>query len=167
MPDATSTSTSTATPTPTPNPNATANPTANPTPNAPPPAPVTAAVMKTPAGEQPLSREGITMVDPGVAFRLEVAAHLTDGRLSLHDEQDAMVASSGTTEAGDGWTRYELVPDEPLRAGSAYALRLEGAAAREAHDPAGKAYAPVVLKLRTTGVRPPAAKAKAKRSRRR
>jgi hypothetical protein len=115
--------------------------------------------------DQPLARDGVTLIDPEAWFRVEVAAHLTDGRLALHDEQDAMVASSGTTEAGDGWTKYQLRPDDALRPGTTYVLRLDGAAAREAHDAAGKAYTPVVLKLKTTGER--AAPAKKKRARHR
>ncbi len=173
-PAPTTTPTSTPAPTTTSTSTSTSSSTSPSPPTSPPPAalPISAAVVKTAAGEEPLSRDGVTMIEPGAAFRVEVAVHLTDGRLSIHDEQDAMVASSGTTEVGDTWTRYELAPDEPLRPGSSYALRLDGAQAREAHDPAGKAYAPAVLKLRTTGVHPPPpptakAKAKVKRGKRR
>jgi len=113
-----------------------------------------------------MARDGTTLVDPVSSFRLDVGAHLTDGRLALHDEQDAMIASSGTTEVGSSWTRYRLVPDEPLRPGSDYVLLLDGTVTREAHDPSGRAYAPVAVKLKTTGERP-AAPVKKKRGKRR
>jgi hypothetical protein len=146
-------------------------PTASPTPEdagnaAPPAVPLTATVVVVAGQELPIPRDGTALVDPAAAFRVEVGAHLTDGRLALHDEQDAMVASSGTTEVGPSWTRYRLVPDEPLRSGTAYVLRVDGTEAREAHDPAGRAYAPVTLKLKTTGERP-AAPVKKKRGKRR
>jgi hypothetical protein len=114
----------------------------------------------------PLQRDGVTTIDPAAAFQVEVAAHLADGRLALHDEADAMVASTGTTELGENLTRYRLVPDAPLRPGSRYTLRLDGAVAREAHGSDGRAYAPVVLKVQTTGQRPAVAPKKRHRSRR-
>ena len=111
-----------------------------------------------------MARDGSTTLDPDAAFRVEIPVHLTDGRMALHDEQDAMVASSGTTEIGASWTRYRLVPEVPLRPGTSYALWVDGAITREAHDPSGRAYGPVVLRLKTTGVRP-ATPAKKKRGR--
>jgi hypothetical protein len=134
----------------------TSTPTSTPSPS---PLPISAAVAKAGAAEQPIVRDGVTTIDPASAFRVEVAAHLVDGRLSIHDEQDAMVASSGTTEVGETWTRFEITPDEPLRPGSSFALRVDGAAEREAHDRSGKPYAPAVMKLKTTGERPPPQKA--------
>jgi hypothetical protein len=179
--DATAPTSASATPSPTPTATASANSTSTPAANATPtanagsppagsrpgsPVPISAAVAVIAGHDQPLVPDGVTLIDPGAAFRVEVAAHLTDGRLALHDEQDAMVASSGTTEAGDGWTKYQLRPDEPLRPGSSYVLRLDGAAAREAHDAAGKAYAPFVLKLKTSGERTAPARKKHRRQRR-
>src|SRR3990172_6735862 len=49
---------------------------------------------------RPLAPDPLPSVDPPPSFRLEAAAHLTDGRLALLDEQDAMVASSGAAEMG-------------------------------------------------------------------
>ncbi len=135
-------------------------------PATPAPAPVTAALATTSGQDQPLALDGVTLVDPGSSFRVEVGAQLTDGRLALHDEQDAMVPSTGTAEIGTSWTRYRLVPDGPLRAGSSYTLRVDGASSREAHDPAGRPYAPVIIELKTTGDRP-AAPPPRKRARRR
>lgn len=131
------------------------------------PAPLSAAVAVVGGQDLPIDPGGGALVDPGASFRVELAVPLTDGRLALHDEQDAMVASSGTSEVGASWTRYRLVPDEPLRPGTSYALRVDGAAAREVHDPGGRAYAPVVLKLKTTGERPPPAPARKHRGKRR
>ncbi len=118
--------------------------------------PLSAAVAIVGGREIPIARDGSTSVDPAAAFRVEIAVHLADGRMALHDEQDAMVASSGTTEIGASWTSYRLVPEEPLRPGTSYALWIDGAVTREAHDPSGRAYGPVVLKLKTTGERPAA-----------
>ncbi|MFL5264266.1 MAG: hypothetical protein ACJ79R_05305 [Anaeromyxobacteraceae bacterium] len=178
-----STPPSTQTPTPTPTQTPTSTPTSTPTPTtstppttavpepkapAPPsPLPITAAVASSSGQDLPLSRDDLTLVDPGAAFRIEVAAHVADGRLALHDEQDAMVASTGTTELGATWTKYQLVPVEPLRPGTRYALHLDGATTREPHDQGGRAFAPLVVKLKTTGDRPAAPKkAQAKRRRR-
>jgi len=131
------------------------------------PAPLTAAVAVAEGEERPLALDALTSVDSRSSFRLEVAAHLTDGRLALLDEQDAMVASSGAAEMGGASTRYQLTPDEPLSPGASYTLRLDGSASRDAHDPAGRAFTPVRLQLRVEGERPPAPAAKRHRSRRR
>ena len=133
---------------------------------APEPAPVAAAVARVGTQEAPLQRGGVTTIDPGAAFELTVPVHLADGRLALHDEADAMVASTGTTELGENTSRYRLVPDEPLRPGSRYALRLDGAVTREPHGSDGRAYAPVVLQLQTSGERPAAASRKKRGPRR-
>ncbi len=113
----------------------------------------------------PLARDDVTLVDPGSSFRVEVQARIDDARLVLLDEQDAMVPVQGTAEVAPT-TRFTLAPSEPLRPGSSYTLRLEGAARREAHDADGRAYLPAALRLRTTGERPPPAK-RSKRGRKR
>lgn len=134
-------------------------------PAAPAPLPVTGALARVGALEVPVAREAVTTVDPGSAFELALAVRLADGRLSLRDEADAMVASTATTELSEGATRYRLVPDEPLRPGSRYALHLDGAVTREPHGDDGAAYAPAVYQLKTSGERP-AAPARKKRTRR-
>ncbi|HYS80920.1 MAG TPA: hypothetical protein VEM76_09425 [Anaeromyxobacteraceae bacterium] len=134
----------------------TATPTPPPTPP-PPPAmvPVTLAVAVMGSVEVPLARDGVTPVDPAASYRVEIAAHLVDGRLSLHDAQDAMVASTGTAEVGGEVTRYRLMPVEPLQPASSYTLVVDGAVTREAHDAGGRAYGPFLAKLGTTGEKPP------------
>jgi hypothetical protein len=108
-------------------------------------------------------------VDPGATFRVEIAAQLEDARLVLLDEQHAMVPARGTTDLGP-ITRFMLTPEPPLKPGTAYALRVDGAVGRDIHDHEGNAYAPVVLQLKTTGERPlpvtPAKKVSRRRGRR-
>jgi hypothetical protein len=114
-----------------------------------------------------LPQDGTALVDPVAAFRVDVAVRLTDGRFALHDGVDAMVTSTGTTEVGASWTHYQLTPGEPLQPGTAYVLLLDGAVTREPHDASGRAYLPLVVKIKTTGDRPPrpAARKHAKRRR--
>jgi hypothetical protein len=113
----------------------------------------------------PLSRDAVTAVDPSARFRLEVGARLSLARLSLLDGQDAMVPSDGTTEA-TATTRFTLAPSAPLRPGSSYTLRLEGAEGRLLMGQGGGTWEPVSLALRTTGAAPaPQRKAKRRRGR--
>ncbi len=60
-----------------------------------------------------------------------------------------MVPVQGTVELATT-TRFALAPSEPLRPGSSYTLRLEGATRREAHDSDGRAYLPAALRLGET-----------------
>lgn len=95
-----------------------------------------------------------TVVDPGAHFRLDLVVPSSDARLALLDANDALVAAAGTHEVG-ATTRLTLAPSEPLRPGSRYTLRLDGAATREFHDGAGKAYAPAALAVLVAGTPPP------------
>jgi hypothetical protein len=114
---------------------------------------------------RPLSRDSVTAIDPSARFRLEVAARLPEARLSLLDAQDAMVPCDGTTEASAS-TRFALTPAAPLRAGSSYTLRLDGAGGRLVRAEDGRSFEPVSLALRTSGETPaPPRKAKRRRSR--
>jgi hypothetical protein len=113
----------------------------------------------------PLVLDQVTLVDPGSTFRVEAQVRI-DARLLLLDEQDAMVPVQGTTELATV-TRFTLAPSEPLRPGSSYTLRLEGATSRETHDADGRAYLPAVLRLRTTGERPAVVTKKPKRGKKR
>lgn len=126
---------------------------------------LTAEAVLPDGSARALSREGVTAIDPSARFRLEVAARLLEARLSLLDAQDAMVASDGTTEASAS-TRFALTPAAPLRAGSSYTLRLDGAGGRLLRAEDGRSFEPVSLSLRTSGETPaPPRKAKRRRSR--
>jgi hypothetical protein len=111
----------------------------------------------------PLVHDGVTTVAPSARFRVEVLARLADARLSLLDAQDAMVAGDDTVEA-TATTRFTLAPTAPLRPGSSYTLRLEGAEGRLLRAEDGGAYEPVSLAMRTPGAAP-ARKAKRRRGR--
>jgi len=116
------------------------------------PVPLLSVVAVVGGKDISMPRSGAALIDPSASFRVEVAVPLTDGRLALHDERDAMVASTGTAEVGGSYTRYHLVPEQ-LLPGTAYALRLDGAATHETHDVIGRAYQPVLLRFRTRGER--------------
>ncbi|HEU4385780.1 MAG TPA: hypothetical protein VFR85_20005, partial [Anaeromyxobacteraceae bacterium] len=85
-------------------------------------------------------------------------------RLSLLDGQDALVPAEAALEAA-ATTRFMLAPAAPLRPGSSYALRLEGAEGRLLVAEDGQSYEPLTLVLRTSGTAP-VPQRKAKRSRR-
>ncbi len=72
----------------------------------------------------------------------------------LVDVREDLVSATGTRELGEG-TRLTLVPAAQLTPGSRYALRLDGAADRELHDEAGRAFGPVTLPILAAGIPPP------------
>jgi hypothetical protein len=119
--------------------------------------PVSLASALGSTGEVALVPQVPSVIDPAAAFRVEIGARLDDARLVLLDEQEALVPTQGTVELG-AVTRFTLKPDQPLRPGSSYTLRLDGAAIREIHGENGP-YAPVSFQLKTTGERPPPASA--------
>jgi hypothetical protein len=116
--------------------------------------PLTAAAAFASGREQPLERGAITVVEVSSHFAVEVAVALQDARLSLLDADGAMVAAAGGAEIGGKRTRFTLAPEEPLVTGSEYALRLDGALRRTAHDPEGRPYAPATWPLLTAGEKP-------------
>jgi hypothetical protein len=95
------------------------------------------------------------VVDPAVQFQVEVAVPLVDARLALLDSADAMIAAVESHEIGASWSRFTLAPDAPLRPGSSYSLRLDGAAEREAHDSEGRTYQITAWDVRIAGEPPP------------
>jgi hypothetical protein len=111
------------------------------------------AVAVDPTGPIPLSLEDETVVDPAAVFRVELAAEIADGRILLLDAADAIVPASGTREVG-ATTRFTLTPAAPLVPGSRYLLRLDGARARELEDVAGRALAPLSLRVLVAGEPP-------------
>jgi hypothetical protein len=118
------------------------------------PLPVRTAIAMVAEREVALAGEAAPLVDPAVSFRVEVGVPLADGRLTLRDEQDAMVPAAGSTEVGASWTRYRLTPEVPLRPGSTYRLLLDGSSTHSPHDAAGRAFRPLALTVRTAGERP-------------
>jgi hypothetical protein len=138
-----------------------------------PPVPLVGAVAVQPAAqvpgtaaEAPLRRDGESEVEAGATFRVEAAVPLADARLALYDAQGALVAADGKAEISSAGSWFTLAPSEPLRPGSSYVLRLEGAADREIRDLGGRRYRPLTFTLRATGEaprEPPPRKGKARR----
>jgi hypothetical protein len=124
-----------------------------------PPVPLVAAVAAAPGaalaagaqGEAPLRRDGESVVDPSASFRVEAGVPLADARLALYDAEEALVAAEGIAEIGSAGSRFTLSPALPLRPGTTYVLRLEGAAEREIRDLSGRRYRPLAFRLRTSG----------------
>ncbi len=114
----------------------------------------------------PLARDALTIIDTRAEFHVSTAQPIVDGRLALLDEQEAAIPSVGTVEIG-GQSRFTLVPKAPLVPGTAYTLRLDGAASRDLHDASGAAYSPLSLRLKSAGEKPPPPPKKRVRSRRR
>jgi hypothetical protein len=138
-----------------------------------PPVPLVAAVASQPAAgmpgtsaDAPLRRDGESLVEPTATYRVEAGVPLADARLSLYDAQEALVAAAGLAEIGSAGSRFTLSPSSPLRTGSSYVLRLEGAADREIHDLAGRRYRPLTFVLKTSGEPPRDPEPKKRRSRR-
>lgn len=122
-----------------------------------PPLPLVAAVAldRAPAPgaspEAPLRRDGESLVDPSVAFRVEAAVPLADARLALYDAQEALVPAEGLAEIGSAGSRLSLTPSLPLRPGSSYVLRLEGASEPQVRDLSGRRYRALTFTIRTSG----------------
>jgi hypothetical protein len=140
--------------------------------NARPPSPSATAILRSavavePAARVPLTPGGEVVVHPGASFEVELSARVSDARLVLVDARDDLVPASATREVGAG-TRLTLTPAAALVPASRYALRLDGAADRELHDDAGRAFAAVTLPLLAAGAPPPPEpKRPAKKKRRR
>jgi hypothetical protein len=66
-----------------------------------------------------------------------------------------------------GTSRHALTPAAPLRPGSGYTLRLDGALGREIHDAEGRAFLPASFPLRAAGDPPSPTPARKNRGKRR
>lgn len=128
-------------------------------PAAPRPLPVFAVQAIEPSGPVALRPAEESLVDASAHFRVEVPLPLPDARVVLLDAGDALVPTSGVREVGDA-TAFELTPSAPLRPGSRYHLRIEGADGRTLRDRAGAHYAPVSVKLLVAGTPAPPEPAK-------
>lgn len=102
-----------------------------------------------------LGRDGESLVAPEASFRVDVAAAVAEARLALYDAQDVLVAGAEQAEVGTGSTRLLFTPARPLRPGSRYTLRLEGAATRELVTLGGQRHRGHAFAIRTSG-EPPA-----------
>lgn len=131
---------------------------------------LSAQAEATGRGEGParLLRDGEALVPAASRFTVEAGVPLADARLVLYDGQEALVEAEGSAEIGSASSRYALAPVRPLRPGSRYVLRLEGAASREIHDLAGHSYRPLSFPIQVAGQPPaePALKKVKKRKRR-
>ena len=125
--------------------------------------PLAGALASRPGGTTPLGPDGVADVDPSATFEVRVGARVPAARMLLLDAQDAIVASSSSTEIGPE-SVFRLSPAEPLRSGSSYVLRLEGLHSRAVLDADGHSYGPLSLRLRVTGD-PPAAPGRRSRKR--
>lgn len=135
-------------------------------PEAAPTVPLVAAVSVLGAAETPLRRDGESSVDPAATFRVLAGAPLADARLALYDAQEALVEAEERAEIGSEVSRYTLAPSRPLRPGSRYVLRLEGASDRRIHDLGGRSFLPLSFAIATTGDPPSAAPVRKKAKRR-
>jgi hypothetical protein len=124
-----------------------------------------AAVAVEPAARLALAPGAETVVHPIATFEVELSARAPDARLVLVDAREDLVPSTATRELSAG-TRLTLAPAAPLVPGSRYALRLDGASARDLHDDAGRAFGAVTLPLLAAGVPPPPPKKTARQRKR-
>lgn len=99
------------------------------------------------AGEQ-------VTVDPGATFRVTLKGTFPGARLSLLDGADAMVPGAGAREAGPA-TTVTFQPAAPLKPGSSYRLRIDGATTRELQAADGTTRGPVELAVLAAGEPPP------------
>jgi len=108
----------------------------------------------------------VAAVDPASTFEVRVASPVRGARLVLLDPQDLLVPATVESEVGPSGSRFTLVPQEPLRPGGAYLLRLEGIDGRLVRSAGDGTFEPLALPLRISGTPPPRAppkKAKKKR----
>ncbi len=137
-----------------------------PVPAVPAPLPVLSAVARAPGVSVSLAANAATSVEPTSSFEVRVGAPLRSARLVLLDAQDAMVPSVSDIEIGSE-TVVTLVPDDVLRPGSTYLLRVEGISGRLLASDGGKSFEPAGFPLQTTGTAPPKAPPKKSGKRRR
>jgi hypothetical protein len=124
-------------------------------PTAPLPAlPVVWAEARASDGASALQAEGITAVARDSTFEVAVGVRAPEARLQLLDAKDAVVPSSGSTLVADE-TRFRLAPDEPLRPGAEYSLRLEGLRASGVASSDGRTFQPLALRVRVAGAAAP------------
>jgi hypothetical protein len=114
---------------------------------------VTAAEARVPGAGVPLTAGLRTTVEPVSTFEVRTSVPVRGARLVLFDAQDAMVPSASDIEVG-AESRFTLVPEEPLRPGSAYVLRREGISGRLVPADGGRSFEPATFPLETSGSPP-------------
>lgn len=122
-----------------------------------PPAPlveVLEAQALVPGAATPLRSGEQVTVDPGATFRITLKGTYPGARLALLDGADAMVAGAGAREAGTT-TTVTFQPAAPLKPGSSYRLRIDGATTRELQAADGTARGPVEFAVLAAGEPPP------------
>jgi hypothetical protein len=116
--------------------------------------PVARAEARASEGSSALRVERITPIARDSIFEVAVSVRAPEARLQLLDARDAVVPSSGSTVVAEE-TRFSLAPDEPLRPGAEYSLRLEGLRASAVTTADGRTFQPLALRLRVVGATPP------------
>jgi hypothetical protein len=118
--------------------------------------PLAGAEARWTGGAAPLATGSSEPADPSAYFEVRLTAPVRGARLVLLDSQDVLVPATVDAEVGPA-SRFTLAPLEPLRAGGAYTLRLEGVAGRLVDSGDGRAFEPLVLPIRVSGTPPPRA----------
>jgi hypothetical protein len=131
----------------------------------PPPVEVTESLALIVGATEPIRPGLLVTIDPGATFRVVLKGRFPEARLSLLDQGDAMVAGSGGREAATT-TTVTFQPAAPLRPGSLYRLRLDGAATRELRSADGRVWSPVQFDLLAAG-EPPEPKPRPRKTKRR
>ena len=135
-------------------------------PGPPPAMPLLAAEARVGDAAIALAPGPASTVEPGSRFEVRIATRVRDARLVLLDAQDLLVPATVEAEIGASGSRFTLLPQEPLRPGGAYLLRLEGLDGRLVRSGADGSFEPLAIPLRVSGTppsRPPPKKAKKKR----
>ena len=114
------------------------------------PVPLQEAVALVPGASTTLAAGTQTTVDPAATFRVVLQGTFPDARLSILDPGDAMLPAGGAREVGPT-TTLTLQPSAPLRPGTAYRLRVDGATTREVKAKDGTPRTPVELPLLAAG----------------
>jgi hypothetical protein len=130
------------------------------------PVPLTSAEARVGQTSTALAPGATNGIEPDSTFEIRASAGLRDARLVLLDSQDLLVPATVESEISSAASRFTLVPQEPLRAGSSYLLRLEGVGGRLIRSASDGSYEPLILPLRVSGTpppRPPPKKAKKNR----
>jgi hypothetical protein len=130
------------------------------------PVPLTSAEARVGQASTALAPGPATGIEPESTFEVRVSAALRDARLVLLVSQDLLVPAAVESEVSAAGSRFTLQPQDPLRVGGSYLLRLEGIGGRLIRSASDGSYEPLVLPVRVSGTpppRPPPKKAKKKR----